>query len=306
MESLQTPATWLLNSSKGWSVQKIDQYAFGCIAYELFAGRHPYNLRGANASVAEYQHSNVEPVVPSTYNPQLPAYIETAIQKAMAKDRNNRYSNIAAFLAALQQQTAFSQPPTQPVISQPLTVPVTLRPSASNQPNILSQTPPDAIEQLFQEGEQEIAKQERIVLILTIIIGTGILLGIVGEGVRAGAVVIVIGAVQLSLTGAMIVGAIAGMFAVLAEAIKNEDKVLIIGAWVVVLVAGLGGGIVAGLGIVDDLELRIIFGIIEGGICALAAIIVYCATIVVYKIAYGIAKVVGVLVALIDEAREKP
>jgi hypothetical protein len=148
-------------------------------------------------------------------------------------------------------------------------------------------------------------QQERNNRILTIIIGTVILLGVVGAGVRAGAVAIVIGAVQLTLTGSMIVGAVAGMFAILAEAIKNEDKVLIIGAWVVVLVAGGGGGIVAGLGRVDGLEGKIAYGIMEGLACIIATIVVYWATIAIYRIAYGIARVIGVLVALMGKIREK-
>ncbi|HVB26231.1 MAG TPA: serine/threonine-protein kinase [Ktedonobacteraceae bacterium] len=136
---------------KGLVSPKIDQYALGCIAYELFAGRHPYNLQGANALVAEYQHSQVEPVAPSTYNPQLPAHVEIAIRVAMAKDRNNRYSNIADFLAALQNM-ALSQSAIQPITQQASTVPVTLRPPVGNHSNNLSQTSPDPIEQLFQEG----------------------------------------------------------------------------------------------------------------------------------------------------------
>jgi len=87
---------------KGLVSPKIDQYALGCIAYELVAGRRPYDLEGADAIVAEYQHAKVNPDAPTKYNPLLLPHTERAILKAMAKDRNNRHSDIATFLAALQ------------------------------------------------------------------------------------------------------------------------------------------------------------------------------------------------------------
>jgi serine/threonine protein kinase len=81
---------------------KSDQYALGCMTYELVTGRKPYDLEGANGLVAQYQHAKLDPVAPTTYNPLIPSHTEQAILKAMAKDRNNRYSDVATFLAALQ------------------------------------------------------------------------------------------------------------------------------------------------------------------------------------------------------------
>lgn len=91
-----------------------DQYALGCIAYELLAGRRPYNLDGANAIIAQYQHAKVEPDPPTAYNPRIPAHVEQAIRKAMSKDRVNRYYDVAAFIAAL---ATIAAPPVTPVAS---------------------------------------------------------------------------------------------------------------------------------------------------------------------------------------------
>ena len=101
MEKSGTPYYMAPEQFEGKVSTKSDQYALGCIAYELLAGRRPYNLDGANAFVAQYQHAKVEPIAPTTYNPRIPAHIEQAIRKAMSKDRANRYPDVAAFIAAL-------------------------------------------------------------------------------------------------------------------------------------------------------------------------------------------------------------
>ena len=78
---------------------KSDQYALGCIAYELFTGRLPFRARDRSALM--YQHLGVAPLPPRQLNPALPQPIDQAILKALAKDREDRYPDVAAFLAAL-------------------------------------------------------------------------------------------------------------------------------------------------------------------------------------------------------------
>lgn len=78
---------------------KSDQYALGCIAYELFTGRLPF--RAHDRSALMYQHLSVAPLPPRQLNSALPQPIDQAILKALAKDREDRYPDVAAFLAAL-------------------------------------------------------------------------------------------------------------------------------------------------------------------------------------------------------------
>src|SRR5260370_30877902 len=40
-------------------------------------------------------------IAPTKLNPQLPAHIETAVLKAMAKERSDRFPGVSAFIAAL-------------------------------------------------------------------------------------------------------------------------------------------------------------------------------------------------------------
>jgi serine/threonine protein kinase len=82
---------------------KSDQYALGCIAYELFTGRKAFSIPpNADQQMFAwiYQHATAIPVPPTQLNPNLPANIEQAILKALAKNRDDRHVDVSAFLAA--------------------------------------------------------------------------------------------------------------------------------------------------------------------------------------------------------------
>ena len=81
---------------------KSDQYALGCIAYELVTGRKPFEVEGLPVIAVQYQHAKVEPTAPTQHNPRISSHIEQAILKAMAKDRANRHADVRVFLTALQ------------------------------------------------------------------------------------------------------------------------------------------------------------------------------------------------------------
>lgn len=98
-----------------------DQYALGCIAYELFTGQRVYNASDAVSLM--YKHVMTQPTPPSQHNPSITPQIEQAILKALAKQRHERHADVQAFLFALgislpsntqpsfQPQTDFSTPP---------------------------------------------------------------------------------------------------------------------------------------------------------------------------------------------------
>ncbi len=84
---------------RGVVSKQSDQYALGCLAYELVTGQQPFmafSFRGIMQ-----KHLLEEPLAPTTINPQLPAHIEAAILKAMAKQSSERFVDIRAFIAAL-------------------------------------------------------------------------------------------------------------------------------------------------------------------------------------------------------------
>ena len=86
---------------EGLASPKSDQYALGCIAYELVAGRKVFSIPDPGPNAWWFHHAKVEPVPPRQYNPQLPAHIEQAILMAISKDRVKRHRDVAAFIQAM-------------------------------------------------------------------------------------------------------------------------------------------------------------------------------------------------------------
>jgi serine/threonine protein kinase len=104
-----TPLYMAPEQFRGEVSKKSDQYALGCIAYELLTGQRPFEAPDFIA--LWYKHAHEQSLPPTQLNPNLPGYIEQAVLKAMAKQREDRYSDISAFIAALQ------RPPEPTVIS---------------------------------------------------------------------------------------------------------------------------------------------------------------------------------------------
>ena len=98
-----TPAYMAPEQFQGTLSQQGDQYALGCIAYELFTGHMPFSAPDFFAM--GFKHLTDYPVAPTQLNPALPMYIEQAILKAMAKQRGERHADVRTFLAALQGAT---------------------------------------------------------------------------------------------------------------------------------------------------------------------------------------------------------
>jgi serine/threonine protein kinase len=83
----------------GRSSERSDQYALGCLAYEMLTGSKAFMIPSVNTPGTFYRTKSL--VVPGRINPALPADIGNAILKAMSKDPDLRYDSIAAFLTAL-------------------------------------------------------------------------------------------------------------------------------------------------------------------------------------------------------------
>lgn len=76
-----------------------DQYALGCVTYELLTGIAPF--AGSTFLSMADMHATEAPVPPTQLNMLLPEYIQTAILTAMAKQEAERYLHIKDFVAAL-------------------------------------------------------------------------------------------------------------------------------------------------------------------------------------------------------------
>ncbi len=83
----------------GVSDDKSDQYALGCIAYEMLTGYVPFAPQ--NFSLLWSQQSAETPLPISQLAPETPADVEAAILRALEKEPAQRFSSIAAFIDAL-------------------------------------------------------------------------------------------------------------------------------------------------------------------------------------------------------------
>ncbi|MEO6890213.1 MAG: protein kinase, partial [Ktedonobacteraceae bacterium] len=94
-----TPAYMAPEQFRGIVSRQSDQYALGCIAYELLTGRKPFVDR--DPLVLMVKHATELPLPPGDLNPHLPPHVEEAILTALAKSRADRYPDITTFIAAL-------------------------------------------------------------------------------------------------------------------------------------------------------------------------------------------------------------
>jgi serine/threonine protein kinase len=84
---------------QGIASKASDQYALGCIGYELFTGSVPFSA--ADFSALGLKHAKEIPPAPTQLNMLLPIRMEEAILKALAKQQDARHGSIKDFIAAL-------------------------------------------------------------------------------------------------------------------------------------------------------------------------------------------------------------
>jgi eukaryotic-like serine/threonine-protein kinase len=103
-----TPSSMAPEQWEGHPVPASDQYALAVMAYELLAGRPPFQ---GGLSQVMFQHFNTPPPAPSTFKPRIPRAIDMVLLRALAKRPEERFPAISAFARAFQdavQQTASS------------------------------------------------------------------------------------------------------------------------------------------------------------------------------------------------------
>lgn len=83
----------------GHASKQGDQYALGCIAYEMLTGYKPFMTPSLSKPGIFYRTEML--MIPTHFNSALSSRSEEAILKAMAKEPTQRHPDIRAFLSAL-------------------------------------------------------------------------------------------------------------------------------------------------------------------------------------------------------------
>jgi len=77
-----------------------DLYSAGCLLFELLTGRPPFT--GDSPVAVAYQHVREPAPAPSSFASDVPESLDRVTLKALAKDRDSRYSTAAEFRADLE------------------------------------------------------------------------------------------------------------------------------------------------------------------------------------------------------------
>jgi len=78
---------------------RADLFSLGVVMYEMLLGRRPF--KGENITSLIYAILNHEPEKPSNVNPQIPLLFDRIVDKALKKDRNERYQHAKEIATAL-------------------------------------------------------------------------------------------------------------------------------------------------------------------------------------------------------------
>ncbi|MCC7187318.1 MAG: protein kinase [Anaerolineales bacterium] len=97
-----TPAYMAPEQATGDQVDgRADIYALGIILFEMLTGKQPYEADTPMAIAIKHVTEPVPRIL--TFNPNLPADMDLIIQKAMAKDRNDRFSTAVEMVQTLKE-----------------------------------------------------------------------------------------------------------------------------------------------------------------------------------------------------------
>lgn len=100
-----TPTSMAPEQWSSMPVPATDQYALAVMTYEMLVGRTPFV--GSMEQVM-YQHFSAQPPSPSTFNPHLPAAIDSVILRALSKRPEDRFPTISEFASAFKQAVPLS------------------------------------------------------------------------------------------------------------------------------------------------------------------------------------------------------
>jgi hypothetical protein len=91
---------------------RTDQWALACIAWEMLAGRKPFNAD--SLPVLLVQITQQPPPALSLLTPGLPPEVEQVLRRALSKKRSERFASVSAFARALEAASVAPAPAPAP------------------------------------------------------------------------------------------------------------------------------------------------------------------------------------------------
>jgi serine/threonine-protein kinase len=108
--SIGTPEYMSPEQSQGERVDgRSDIYSLGIVLYQLLTGRVPFQATTPVATL--YQVVHEPPPPPRRFNPNIPAYLENIILRALAKQPEQRFASAREMADALRQRRVVTPPP---------------------------------------------------------------------------------------------------------------------------------------------------------------------------------------------------
>lgn len=100
--------------------ERTDLYSFGVMLYEMVVGKVPFNADTPFAIIHDHIYSPLP--LPRKVNPSVPAQVERVLLKALAKDRLDRYENVAQMVSAFKDTWNEEVVPTQVAVATRTTI----------------------------------------------------------------------------------------------------------------------------------------------------------------------------------------